>query len=34
MQGCSLRDDAVRLVLAGRTTLEEGMRVTSQVDER
>ncbi|MEZ5626636.1 MAG: ATPase, T2SS/T4P/T4SS family [Rhodocyclaceae bacterium] len=34
MHGRNLRSDAVRLVLAGRSTLEEGLRVTSQVDER
>jgi MSHA biogenesis protein MshE len=33
MGGNTLRRDAVRLVLAGRTTIEEAMRISTQLDE-
>ena len=33
MGGNSLRRDAVRLVVAGRTTVEEAMRISTQLDE-
>jgi MSHA biogenesis protein MshE len=33
MAGETLRRDAVRHVVAGRTTVEEAMRVASQVEE-
>lgn len=33
MQGNTLRDDVLRLVLSGRTTLDEAMRVTGQVED-
>jgi len=33
MAGQTLRRDALRLVLEGRTTIEEAMRVSSQIDE-
>ena len=33
MAGATLRRDAARLVLEGRTTIEEAMRVSAQVDE-
>ena len=33
MGGATLRRDAVRLAAQGRTTIEEAMRVSSQVDE-
>jgi len=33
MEGLTLRHDALRLVLAGRTTVEEAMRVSTQLDE-
>jgi MSHA biogenesis protein MshE len=32
MAGNTLRRDAVRLVLAGRTTVDEAMRVSSTID--
>ena len=33
MAGATLKRDAARLVVAGRTTIEEAMRVSAQVDE-
>jgi type II secretory ATPase GspE/PulE/Tfp pilus assembly ATPase PilB-like protein len=33
MDGYTLRRDAVRLALAGRTTLDEAMRVATQLDD-
>ncbi|MBI5108716.1 MAG: type II/IV secretion system protein [Rhodocyclales bacterium] len=33
MAGNTLRRDAVRLVVAGRTTIEEAMRISTQLDE-
>jgi len=33
MAGATLRRDAVRLVLEGRTTVEEAMRISTQLDE-
>jgi MSHA biogenesis protein MshE len=33
MIGNTLRADALRLVLAGRTTLDEAMRITGQSDD-
>ena len=33
MGGATLRRDAVRLAAQGRTTIDEAMRVSSQVDE-
>jgi len=33
MGGDTLRRDAVRLVLEGRTTIEEAMRISTQLDE-
>jgi MSHA biogenesis protein MshE len=33
MAGNTLRRDAVRLVTAGRTSVEEAMRISSQIDE-
>jgi MSHA biogenesis protein MshE len=33
MVGNTLRDDALRLVMIGRTTVEEAMRITGQVDD-
>ena len=33
MAGDTLRRDAVRLVAQGRTSVEEAMRISSQVDE-
>ncbi len=33
MNGNTLRRDAVQLVLSGRTTIEEAMRVSAQIDE-
>ncbi len=33
MAGNTLRRDAVRLVVAGRTTIEEAMRITSQIED-
>jgi MSHA biogenesis protein MshE len=33
MIGNTLRADALRLVIAGRTTLDEAMRITGQIDD-
>ena len=33
MVGNTLRDDALRLVMTGRTTVDEAMRITGQVDD-
>jgi MSHA biogenesis protein MshE len=33
MAGNTLRRDAVRLVMSGRTTIEEAMRISTQLDE-
>ncbi|MCK6411081.1 MAG: GspE/PulE family protein [Azonexus sp.] len=33
MAGNTLRDDALRLVMTGRTTVDEAMRITGQVDD-
>jgi MSHA biogenesis protein MshE len=33
MEGQMLRDHAVELVLAGRTTVEEAMRISTQLDD-
>jgi len=33
MAGATLRRDAVRLVLEGRTTIDEAMRISTQLDE-
>ena len=33
MAGNTLRRDAVRLVVNGRTTIEEAMRISTQLDE-
>jgi MSHA biogenesis protein MshE len=33
MAGHTLRRDAVRLVIEGRTTIEEAMRISTQLDE-
>jgi len=33
MAGNTLRRDAVRLVLNGRTTIDEAMRISTQLDE-
>jgi MSHA biogenesis protein MshE len=33
MAGKTLRHDAVRLVLAGKTTVDEAMRISTQPDE-
>jgi MSHA biogenesis protein MshE len=33
MAGNTLRRDAVRLAVSGRTTIEEAMRISNQLDE-
>ena len=33
MDGNSLRRDAIRLVLEGRSTIEEAMRINNQLEE-
>ena len=33
MAGRTLRSDAVRLVCAGRTTIDEAMRISTQLDD-
>ena len=33
MAGNTLRRDAVQLVLSGRTTIDEAMRISTQIDE-
>jgi type II secretory ATPase GspE/PulE/Tfp pilus assembly ATPase PilB-like protein len=33
MAGALLKDSAVQLVLAGKTTISEAMRVTAQVED-
>jgi MSHA biogenesis protein MshE len=33
MAGNTLRRDAVRLAVSGRTTIEEAMRISTQLDE-